>query len=797
MNSLQRSDAQGIHRNGSEVTVAGNSILMEFKNIDGMQVVVRRALSGDFVCDYTREGENQRNITLLVAPNYRGQKLDAKKVKHYPSLSAFVFCDSPLHYARSDLIPYSEGPSPVSKSTKPPSVLSTDIAFLLNSKLENPHFKLTSEQSLAVLAECLGRNNALVDKVQKEEEVVIFLGNTGAGKSTLVNYLCGCAFEAVSPKKLGILHPDPSVIIVKSPQRGGTVEEVAPIGHTHSQTFMPQLVTLPNHSPVCDCPGFLSDRGFEINAASAINIKRVFQHARLLKIVIILSLETLMADRARGLKDLLNLCCGLFGSAENFLKGQSAVLLGITHIPPLSLGDQVEPVKSLQDSLKANNHLSPIEKQILNCLADRLFIYDPLNRSSLKYAGALQKEGILGKIHDLPAIKAAPEFFKTTLSDEDQQGIVQFCEVIHRKIQAITQLSELNEQDYKELGEHQKCLNGLLIIQHPTVNRSLAKIRTTIVSRMRTKVYEFNLLSYQENLEAFKQAQIMLKAIWDGVRYFDTETKQEVAALFKELPQNGGQSSQPAVLFRAEAVANALHISRMRDIIFASSLEVDNIEKRLAAFLKEFKENAEDLKQSLQSVVEQIQKEIKAGKLTGERMELAYMIFTLQKEMLEGIAASYQQHIELERQGLTVFGQELKNTLEVALYARLMEIHFIQETLKTVEKNQDREWTIAMQVHSQKVALEIQQYDQILRVRELERKQKQEDFARGLERIEQGIKEVHALHEHRLEAERIYHKHQTQMCRLQLQGAREMYNMDVTARLEIAALLKKHTPQTS
>src|SRR5690606_8054888 len=121
-------------------------------------------------------------------------------------------------------------------STKSEEVLPS----LIQQKLQNPHKELTFEESINVLLECIKQGKLEAQKAQGKE-VIIFIGNTGAGKSTTVNYLCGCTMETKTPKQLGIKGLG-KVVVVKPTSSGGIKDEVMPIGHTkESKTFMPQI----------------------------------------------------------------------------------------------------------------------------------------------------------------------------------------------------------------------------------------------------------------------------------------------------------------------------------------------------------------------------------------------------------------------------------------------------------------------------------------------------------------------------------------------------------------------------
>jgi energy-coupling factor transporter ATP-binding protein EcfA2 len=104
---------------------------------------------------------------------------------------------------------------------------------------------------------------------------VIFVGNTGSGKSTLVNYLNGCQFECVTREEAGLQgRPEEEAYRIKA---DSVVREIMPIGHSNaSKTTMPDVTRSDTGGlTFVDCPGFLDNRGFVINVANAINIRQV------------------------------------------------------------------------------------------------------------------------------------------------------------------------------------------------------------------------------------------------------------------------------------------------------------------------------------------------------------------------------------------------------------------------------------------------------------------------------------------------------------------------------------------
>lgn len=68
-----------------------------------------------------------------------------------------------------------------------------------------------------------------------------------------------------------------------------------------------------------DCPGFLDNRGSEVNIANSVNIKHAIANSKEVKVIVLINYKTLEADRGRGLKDLFTILINLFGSSEILL----------------------------------------------------------------------------------------------------------------------------------------------------------------------------------------------------------------------------------------------------------------------------------------------------------------------------------------------------------------------------------------------------------------------------------------------------------------------------------------------
>lgn len=129
----------------------------------------------------------------------------------------------------------------------------------MSRKLDNAALLLSEEESLEVLLACIKDGRAKA-RTSKGKELLMVIGNTGAGKSTFINYLFGCELEVVNEGNKRIVRV----------RAGSAVKEVMEIGHTNqSKTFIPAQAYDEDTMLTClDCPGFLDSRGAEINIAN-------------------------------------------------------------------------------------------------------------------------------------------------------------------------------------------------------------------------------------------------------------------------------------------------------------------------------------------------------------------------------------------------------------------------------------------------------------------------------------------------------------------------------------------------
>eukprot|EP00928_Gymnodinium_smaydae_P061201 TRINITY_DN45344_c0_g1_i1.p1 TRINITY_DN45344_c0_g1~~TRINITY_DN45344_c0_g1_i1.p1 ORF type:complete len:952 (-),score=99.80 TRINITY_DN45344_c0_g1_i1:132-2987(-) len=289
----------------------------------------------------------------------------------------------------------------------------TALPASVRTKIEMPAVCLSVGESRDCLVSCV-EYGKIQARQAESKDVVVVLGNTGAGKSAFINLLHGCTFELNAEDRMAV-------------QPESEVGELMKIGHTNkSETFAPQVEmaasSFGDGFAFADCPGFLDNRGFEINVANAVNVKQTLAAAATVRIVVIINYHSLLADRGKGVSDLLHILGGLFGDVESLKKHADSVILAISQAPtvhpetgkPMSLA-------SYQKKLLDPSGLDDEAKQFLSAIGDaNVILYHLLGRGDSTW---LQREAMIERIKILRPIEEPSSLFQSAINDSDKESL--------------------------------------------------------------------------------------------------------------------------------------------------------------------------------------------------------------------------------------------------------------------------------------------------------------------------------------------------------------------------------------
>ena len=364
-----------------------------------------------------------------------------------------------------------------------------DVVF---RKLNDPGLKLSVDERLECLQGCIAAGECRAAKGDGCNMVMV-IGNTGAGKSTLVNFLHGCVMESV---RLDSEQGRKKKVVRVSAD--SEVKELMEIGHTNrSMTFIPDVERAPDGRWTwVDCPGFLDNRGPEINIANAVNIKRTIARAQSVRVVVILNYHSLKSDRGKGVRDLAKILQALFSDAGRMQQLAGSVLLGVTQTPPADENGDSNELEDIRGEVSDTTGLGEDEAAIITSLASSMFLYHPINKGAESWSS---REMLLEAIAALTPIDDPGDVFRTVLTLEDESALREIVQALASRVEA-----GLRERDYLLVGKTLASLNSIERVDNIFVTRLLSQARDgalNTVSQMREHAMQNLMLDLFEEAE--------------------------------------------------------------------------------------------------------------------------------------------------------------------------------------------------------------------------------------------------------------------------------------------------------
>lgn len=158
------------------------------------------------------------------------------------------------------------------------------------------------------------------------KKLVFVVGNSGTGKSTLVNFLAGD--DLVAKKINGKLIID-----------NNTPSDIE-IGHgLESKTFFPQFKNI-SGTVYCDMPGFGDTRGIVEEIAKAIFMKKIADYVDEVKILVTIAYSDI-DTRAEGLRSLVKHLSDFIGNINVFDNGVDIVVTKVENSTKIENGNYV------------------------------------------------------------------------------------------------------------------------------------------------------------------------------------------------------------------------------------------------------------------------------------------------------------------------------------------------------------------------------------------------------------------------------------------------------------------------
>lgn len=198
--------------------------------------------------------------------------------------------------------------------------------------------------------------NEAMPKIEpaESEDIILVTGNTGAGKSTLINYLLGCEMEEEKIKgRRG------SRAVPKDPKK-----EFAKIGHgKESETFYPAVYKRNDGFVFCDCPGFQDTRIKDIEILTYINMQLTVEAAKGIRsMVVVIDIDSFTSGRGNEIRKLVEILGTLLKKPGQHLS--DSILFAITKADDdITIDGIIDEVDELIKSCNSNLATLSSEKE--------------------------------------------------------------------------------------------------------------------------------------------------------------------------------------------------------------------------------------------------------------------------------------------------------------------------------------------------------------------------------------------------------------------------------------------------
>lgn len=217
------------------------------------------------------------------------------------------------------------------------------------------------EQSLEFINNAVNRS-----KIVNNPNIILVIGNTGSGKSTLVHYVAGDASKLTSNEPLNPNQNDYDIHDGLDPDNG------VPISSTVSRTFIPEMVIDENKNVWYDCPGFADTRNETVDIANAVLRKRIIRSAKNIKIVMVVNYESVTKGHNRD-------------DFDNLLKYTTQMLKQYSHfVESISLVVTKAPTRHIQRTGIVENSEGSVQNTTAEFLTDYYYIL--MEKSKFKLA---------------------------------------------------------------------------------------------------------------------------------------------------------------------------------------------------------------------------------------------------------------------------------------------------------------------------------------------------------------------------------------------------------------------------
>ncbi|CAF1067839.1 unnamed protein product [Rotaria sp. Silwood1] len=300
--------------------------------------------------------------------------------------------------------------------------------------------------------------NTLTKKVDdaahliKDKNIILFFGEAGTGKSTIIHFLGGCQMKYV--KVNGLNHITP--ISIKNPHL--KTIKTSPFAQSETLYFTPVTVNIRDVGgdtdgaiTLCDTLGFANTIGAEVDIANAIGIARAVKECKSVKPVVLISYKSI-GNQFRDVKELASVIVRLIPEIKDNIKAFSFIF---TKFPDEEKGTIHPLLRDIYDELreeeKSNVSFMTFLKDMLQKTRRSVRVLDPINN---------QPGEILDELAESASIFYPDEVFQFYIIERSKTIVQEQVRKHQLSIMSATKRSEYSFVQYK-LAQL-KQLNNLL-----------------------------------------------------------------------------------------------------------------------------------------------------------------------------------------------------------------------------------------------------------------------------------------------------------------------------------------------
>jgi hypothetical protein len=304
---------------------------------------------------------------------------------------------------------------------------------------------------------------------------VLIIGRTGAGKTTLANYLCG--------KPLTVKQALGSIVI-----EGGKGIGNESAGETTEPNF---FLDKGNAIAYIDCPGFEDNRGYKQEIPNAFYIRKIFNNVNNFRIIIVIK-EADLIGRANELLQTFEGIVKLLGVPSTHAGGMAIIVSGARDLLSAD-GVKEKLIRIAESQIIAVTDTARDLIKILSSKEARVILFPrPLVMGLL---GTELRDRIVGQINNIPIIKKIDA--RITISEKSENALIFMSTRLRLQIQAdsvevistisTTFLSEFTRQndtrDPSKLLEEATEVNSHLLILAKNISKLSGAKKTSITEK--------------------------------------------------------------------------------------------------------------------------------------------------------------------------------------------------------------------------------------------------------------------------------------------------------------------------